>query len=209
MVCYCPLRKILYLHVPKTGGLTIESILVEKYNFKYFTFGGRKNEFLHDKDRITGIFRYVLMYSDQSKKYDLNAFFKFTFVRHPHTRIISAIKYLHKWSVAQYLDFPKNLSDFYEKTLCDPYYYIHFNISQHDHLINLNGDITFDFIGRQETLILDLKHVLFDILKMPVENFDDIHNNKSIDNILTFNKDDVKEIADIIHEKDFNLFGYK
>ena len=94
MVCYSLDRKIIYIHTPKTGGTSIEKILIENYDFKNFTFNNGPYEFLNLEEGKKGFFKYILKYSDESKKYDLISWKKFTFVRNPISRAISGIKYL-------------------------------------------------------------------------------------------------------------------
>lgn len=98
MVCYCPEKRILYIHLPKCAGLTIESILIKKYGFKHFTFPDSDDQykFLRDPRGKIGIFKYILLYSNESKIYDLTSFRKFTIVRNPFNKAESAIRYLHK-----------------------------------------------------------------------------------------------------------------
>lgn len=98
MVCYCPEKRILYIHLPKCAGLTVESILIKKYGFKHFTFPDSDDQykFLRDPRGKIGIFRYILLYSNEAKIYDLTSFRKFTIVRNPYGKAESAIRYLHK-----------------------------------------------------------------------------------------------------------------
>lgn len=208
MVCFCPIRRILYVHIPKTGGLTIENILVEKYDFKYFTFEKNRYEFLWKNKGSIGIYKYILTYSDEAKEYDLDNFFKFTFVRNPHKRAVSGVRFLHKNAISNLKDFPDNLADFYLKSTDDIFYSMHFNMTQCSQIRNLNNEINFDFVGRHENFSNDLENVLFDILKLEIKDINDVHINKSVENYLTFNVEDVYEMSDILHEEDFKYFGY-
>lgn len=98
MVCYCPERRILYIHLPKCAGLTIESVLIKKYGFKHFTFPDSDDQyrFLRDPRGKIGIFKYILLYSNEARIYDLTSFRKFSIVRNPYNKAESAIRYLHK-----------------------------------------------------------------------------------------------------------------
>ena len=57
--------------------------------------------------------------------------------------------------------------------------HMHLNLSQSDCLKNIDGEILFDFLGRTETLMDDLKYVLFVILKLEKYNFRDLKLNKT------------------------------
>lgn len=209
-MCYCPIRKILYVHIPKTGGLTLENILVEFYGFRYFTFeSNNKYEFLRNPRGKLGIYRYILKYSAESKIYNLPEFFKFSFVRNPYTRSISALRFLH-WNCRRTNEeFPNNLEDFYERSKIDNYFYIHFNTTQYDNLLDDERKLTFDYIGRFENFENDLKVLLFDVLKFPIKDIFGVHINKSNDQILELKKEDVWKLTEIISMDDFLNFNYE
>jgi len=206
MVCYCPERKIIYIHNPKTGGLTIEEILVKYYNFKHFSFNNGRYEFLRNDFGKIGIYRYILENSYESKIYDLKSFFKFTFVRNPVDRGLSALRYLKE----RYLYFfPKTFEKFLLECETDPYLYIHFVNSQSDHLKDEEGLINFDFIGRFENFNSDLKKVLFEVCKLPEVNFDEIHINSSKLSNEMFSYEEVSNYIREKHREDFLNFNFK
>ena len=208
MVCYHPDKKIIYIHVPKTGGMTIEKILIVHFGFLNFTFDKGAYEFLYKNNEKIGFYKYILKYSNESKIYDLESFFKFTFVRNPYTRSYSGIRYLHDRSLERLDKFPDNLFDFYEACKNDIFFYSHFILTQSECLRNLNGDINYDFIGRFENFDNDLDNIIFNILQFPRMNISEIHIHKSNPNILSFNKDDVDIMTEIIAEEDFINLNY-
>lgn len=221
MVCYCPERKIIYIHVAKTGGITIETILSKRYGFKHFTFPDSEDPypFLREPRGKLGTYKYILKYSNEAKIYDLNSFRKFAFVRDPYTRGISAIRYLHKNSIRNslYRDdekklpkkgyFPMSIDSFYYTALNNDYYYMHFCLSQKKSLEDLDGNIDF-IIGRFENLMPDLKRILFTEFGLEESNIENLHINQSDQSILQLNPDKVKELIKQIHLEDFEFFGY-
>lgn len=202
MVCFCPLRKIIYIHIPKTGGLTIENILVNEYGFVYFTFNKGRYEFLRQNDSGIGIFQYILENSYESKIYDLESFYKFTFIRNPVDRAMSAIRYLKKVDI---FNFPKTFELFLKRCNTDPYYNIHFLISQKQQIMNSEGIVSFDFIGRFEFLMDDLKKVLIDICKLEIKDFKNVHENstQNIDDIFDF--EIISEFIRNKHNEDYEF----
>jgi hypothetical protein len=209
MVCYCPIKKVIYIHIPKCAGLTIEKILLDNYGFKHFTYETRPYEFLHDVKGKLGIYKYILKYSKESKIYDLDSFFKFSFVRNPYSRGQSAIRFLYSRSIKHKSMFPSNLREFYAVSKINTYYYMHFNLSQADSLKNLEGVINFNYIGRFENLINDLNFLLFKVLKFPYIKIDEYHENKSNIKELEFNSTSVNSLIKKIHEEDFLNFVYQ
>jgi hypothetical protein len=206
MVCYSVEKKIIYLHVCKTGGMTIERILIDQYGFKNFTFERGPYEFLNLKEGQNGFFRYILTHSKEAKEYNLISWTKFTFVRDPCSRAASGIRYLSE--NCNDIEFPNNLSDFYD--LCEkrPFFYIHFIMTQCETLRDLNGEIKMDYIGKFENFKDELEHILFDCLGFERKDFSKYHIHKTNPKMTEFDQELVNEISRYIHKEDFEQFGY-
>lgn len=205
MVCYHEQKRILYIHIPKTGGMTIENILIRMYGFSNFTFESGPHEFINNKEGRLGFYRYILKYSLESKRFDLESFFKFTFVRHPHTRSFSGIRYLHEKCIKRFLNFPENLLDFYFACHENDFYYTHFIMTQSDCIRNLHGNITMDYIGKFENLSDDLQYILIK-LGFEIKDFSNVHLHKSTPKLLKFDENIVCRISDLIHCEDFKFY---
>lgn len=222
MVCYCPEKKILFIHLPKCAGLTVESILIKKFGFKHFTFGNGKDPypFLREPRGKIGFYKYILKYSEEAKTIDFSTYRKFAVVRNPYTRAESGIRYLHKCSVrnAAYKDingkvcikeghFPMSIDKFYRTCLLRDYYYVHFCLSQVDSLRDLNNNIDFTIV-RFENLMEDLKTLLFDEYEYEYTEIENIHVNKSEVDNLKIKRDNIKNLVRQIHAEDFEILGY-
>lgn len=205
MVCYNADRKILFIHVAKTGGMSIERILIENYGFKNFTFENGPYEFLNKEEGKLGFFKYILKYSEESKIYNLLEFTKFTFVRNPYKRAYSGIRFLSENSV---LNFPDNLGDFYDKCLNVPFFYVHFNLTQSDTLKDSNDEIKMDYIGKYENFNEDIERILFDTFGFERLDLSKYHIHKTDPTLIDFEEDLVNEIVNILHKDDFERFGY-
>jgi len=185
--------KAIYLHNPKVAGTYLKKILIKYYKFtNYNNFHNKKTIEDHEifaensnidkliiskekkfnsftcQFRKKGIYRY---FEDIIKREEYKDFFKFTFVRNPYTKIISAWKYSNTYSKENdfyYKDSEEIHQDDYEfdeylkeaKETCTDYAYFHSFITQTDHLINSENKIDFDFIGKLENLKEDLITVL-------------------------------------------------
>jgi hypothetical protein len=222
MVCYCPTRKILYIHLPKCGGMSCEAILIKQYNFRHFTFPDTNDPypFLREPRGRLGFFRYILKYSNEAKVFDLKSFRKFAFVRNPHTRGVSGIRYLHECSIRESFiklpngtvksnprSFPHGIDRFYLTCLNRDYYYNHFCLPQSLSIEDDEGNIDFR-IGRFENFMGDLKTILFDEYGLEPFDIDKIHVNKSKDELLQLDVNKVYEKIAKIHENDFKILGY-
>lgn len=210
MVCYSEERKIIYIHIPKTGGMTLERILIENYGFKNFTFPGGPYEFLGKKEGQEGFLRYILNHSEESKRIsDLDQYLRFTFVRNPFSRACSGIRYLSENSTNRGFDFCETLLDFYNLTLKNPFYFIHFNMTQSKTLEDLNGEIKMSHIGRFENFNEDLEDILFNKLGLERKDISKYHIHKTDPSLIDYDKDIVRELSNELHREDYERFGYE
>lgn len=203
MVCYCNKRELIYIHVPKTGGLSIEKILIKNYGFKYFTFEEGRYDMLRDEEGKKGFLRYILKYSKESKKYNLKSFKKFAFVRNPYTRAISSLKYLSR---VYDVEIPEG-EILYNNLRNNTYCYIHFYLSQTECLKDEEGNLDIDYIGKFENFSSDLKRILYDELGFFESNVDRVHENISTNTISIDENRLYEEIRNTMYE-DFLNFNY-
>ncbi len=101
--------------------------------------------------------------------------FKFSFVRHPITRLLSAYNmYFHnpiyQHPGLQHPQLPTNLADFIECALYDDDN-VHW-VPQHRFLPIVDNEIKLDFLGKFETLAKDWAYLMekFDLPELPIIN---------------------------------------
>lgn len=231
--------KAIYLHIPKNGGLYIEHVLNKYYNFKsyYLThenhslFGDEKtinNGFLHLKK--DGLYKYFETSQKFNNIMDMNedkwnSYYKFTFVRNPYTKFVSAFNYLQAGLIAsesasesasetnikQEID----INSILDKEQFGAYVYTHMCITQKEHMKDKNTHINYDFIGRFENLNEDLITILKNM------GITEIKHGKYIKNSIRVNSNKIDAIYNDIYnnelldkvnkyfEEDFNQFDYK
>lgn len=220
--------KAIYFHIPKVGGLYIQEILDKIYDFKTYYFTSENHlDYIDNNDnqienykgflniRKKGIYRYFRY----SEKFNLlanmnedkwNSYFKFTFVRNPLTKCISAYKYLNQFS-KNMLSLNNILNN---NKLLNNYQYFHLCISQYDQLVNNDNNIDFDFIGRfenlNEDLIIALNKIGISELKHKyyIENNIFINSDKSDISTKNLIDEEIVVLINDIYSIDYEKFNY-
>ncbi len=179
--------KIIFIHIPKTGGGTIEKSLG--------IFGEDNNgshklnyDILYGKDDNKFLQHLTLAEIKKIKDKEINDYKKISFVRNPFDKIVSE----YHWRIQVYgkkkIDFKQYLFDeviprkngehiliknFYKDESLVPLMDIHY-LEQYKFLINNKGNFETDYIGKFENLEKDFFNIFnFEINKSP------IHKSKS------------------------------
>jgi hypothetical protein len=223
--------KAIFIHIPKCGGLFVEKILEDFYDFKtlYFThenhnefidvnnpkhvFEDGNKGFLHLTKQ--GLLRYYMSSKIHSEKINMdiekwNQYTKFTIVRNPYDKILSAWKFINKINKtnATFDEFIKS------KDTCNAYTYFHAFITQYEQLLNINNDLKLDFIGKFENLNHDLSQIILK-LNDKIKHGQAIKNNRKKNssgdsiNYIGYYNDDLIQIVNSLFEIDFIKFGFK
>lgn len=233
-----------FLHIPKCGGVYVRTQLFH-YGFKYndddfnnhktqYDFIEDESHYNSDKDkycnsiRTKGKYRYFLTHQNTNVEKLMNSF-KFTFVRNPYEKLLSAYKYVERlWYINQ-TDIPHKthktpenyeyLIDF--DTFIKNYKninnisYSHAFISQYDQLCDFSGNIHFDYIGKTESLDDDLIRILF-LLGVNTQRHLREPNDNIQCNVSTYEKpiyeyynEDIFHFVNNHFNIDFARFGYK
>tara|TARA_Y100000992_G_C21272515_1_gene497765 strand:+ start:2211 stop:2912 length:702 start_codon:yes stop_codon:yes gene_type:complete len=179
--------KIIFIHIPKTGGGTIEKSLgifgednngSHKLNYEIL-YGKENNRFLQ---------HLTLLEINKIKDKEINNYKKISFVRNPYDKILSE----YQWRIQIYgkkkIDFKKYLfeeviprkngknefiKNFYKDESLIPFMDSHY-LDQYKFLIDDKGKFGTDFIGKFENLEEDFYKIFnFKIIK------DQIHKSKA------------------------------
>ena len=185
-------RLALFLPCPKVASSSISSIFTTHCGFqgvKLGTYPDFINNFDNTKLKIQNTLKYN------------SSFFKFSFVRNPWDRVVSAYAYLKDNGIIDV-----SFKDFILNDIGHPDVKWHYNITQFDIIGDGDSIPLVDFVGRFETLQEDFNKVCGIIgikpVKLPYKN-DSIHKHYS-----EYYDDTLKEVVDKLYYKDIKIFGY-
>lgn len=182
---YIENKKIIFLHIPKTGGSSIETLLVKEFN--------TPNTYLRH-NTFSQIF-------DKMKDKSLNKYIIFTVLRDPFERIVSSYNHgiraniLKKMSFQEYVNYIfKYYSNDFEKTEYNSNDYMKFNgnkvidkrhIETLQYWINIPNFLNFNDLRldkKNDCLVLTNNHVTIYLLRFNHLN-DDFNKFKKVINI--------------------------
>ncbi len=199
--------KSIYFPVPKAASSSIKKYISEILGIKGLKkFRGKFPEYHHLRN-----YPFVKR-KNLSKKY--KNYFKFTFVRNPHARVVSCyehwIKKATNPNISLYKEFRKNMSfEEFVKALSkipDNASDGHFR-SQHTFITDKKGNLLVDFIGKVEHINRDFKKVC-EKTGMSYKKLSRI-NKKTNKNYKKYYDKETKKLIQKRYKKDFELFGYK
>ena len=240
--------KALYFHIPKCGGTNIKRLLTNKYGFICIPdIYNKKRRPDHQREfagndynldlpnlsvtsiRKKGVLRYFIDNKETNELLGLDdekwsSYFKFTFIRDPYKKFLSAFKYLKlnhntvPTHCEQYCY--ANLRAFFDfRTMINNYGYFHSYITQNDHLMDTKLQVNMNFLGNIDNYDSDMA-AIFKIIgidsSLPVNNIDEngepfIHNLNIDYKKETFYEHYNQETLDLVTEAvylDFDLLGF-
>lgn len=187
--------KCIYVHIPKVAGISINRAL----------FGN-----------LGGSHRSIFDYSLIFKQSEFNSYYKFTFVRNPWDRILSAYLFLKAGGVNEFDEYwsKKYLSRFSSFQEFVTNWVNKKNIEKEMHFIpqykfiSINNKIAVDDIYKLETITYDFSVIC---RKLGIENRLQVLNrnkNKNKNYRDSYN-DDTKNIVAEVYKKDIETFNYQ
>ncbi|GAC33369.1 sulfotransferase family 2 domain-containing protein [Paraglaciecola polaris] len=209
--------KFLYIHIAKTGGTSIRSVL-NKLRWHdpmyYLMFPCHKLSNMSGHITGTKFPRHsgVIAAKEMLPDAFFRQLYKFAFVRNPWDLQVSSYHHIQR-EKPHLLNGINNFNDFikYKFTLSRPYIF-HFDIAtklQSDHLVDLDGNIIVDYIGRYETLADDFTAIS---QHCGMKHFSLPHKRKADDRQKDYrryyNQDSIETVAQH-YQRDIELLNYQ
>ena len=202
-------HKFIFIHIPKTGGTSIEDTLFSlKTRTKKNLWGGYDSNKYQDGGLQHLMATHIL---NEVGEDIFSKYFKFSFVRNPWDKLVSQFFYckyypprkdLRKWlNINEKTSFVEYLSKIQTVQI-----HIQWD-RQYKFLYDDNGKLLVDFIGRFENFQEDF-NIVCDKIKIPRQKLP--HTKKSKHKHYTeYYDDETREIVAEKYAKDIEYFGYK
>lgn len=202
-------KKIIFVHIPKTAGSSIEKAL-QIYGIDNRGSNTYSSQILFGQYRCQDkIYFAQHLYAKEIKKEVGGNFydncFSFTFVRNPYERIVSEYIYTKLHTKMNFAQFVHDVVVKNNKLPLKKDRDRHCK-NQKSFILGKNGKILVDFVGRYERLNDDLKKIQ-KITGISFKNL--LHINKTRKkNYKSYYDDETKKIIAKVYKEDLEMFGY-
>jgi len=211
-------KKILFIHIPKTGGCSIEFLILDHYYSLIDKTEDLEDRKVKIKKHLSHDGQWTQHFSliENIEKFNIvctEDFFKFAFVRNPWDRALSEYFYVKKMGCLCHRDEIRNLT--FEQYLLQD-----FDCSWRNHIAtqasfikNKKGEIDINFLGRFEDFESDCQKAFNElsislVKKIPHFNFTRTLAQKRKKPYWLFYNQLTKKIVKERYEEDIDLFKY-
>jgi hypothetical protein len=217
------LDNCLFVHIPKTGGQSIESVFLQRAGLTWEQREAMLLKKNHDPTmgppRLAHLFAVEYVKLGYITAEQFNRFFKFSFVRNPWHRLVSEYlyrKYPYSFKDFVFKHFPTSINDDYTKGF-DGYRHV---IPQYKFLYDEQENLLVDFVGKFEQITEDFAKVTQILtgqpLKLPHRNQSKISYFNSLYkqvkpqlSYVDYYDNETREFVAALYEKDIQLFNYQ
>jgi len=191
-------KKIIFIHIPRTGGTSVEKVLMGKIpNYKNFC-----EEFCWGVSGCEMTQHWPLYKILEFCQADKNDYFKFSFVRNPFDRLVSVFCYLKSFYEKRHSSF-----DGWLRFVCDKAESSNYRYDSHEapqSTFFQRDDL--DFLGRFENFEKDFSAVLEKLeISAKIPHINQSHRNK---NYMDYFNKEARKMVENAYRTDFELFEY-
>lgn len=149
----------LFVHIPKTGGQSIEQFFMDLLHLDWdkdrtALYLQRNDDPARGTEKLAHLSAVEYVDCGYVSREEFSGFFKFSFVRNPWSRILSEYRYRNYFHHLSFRDFVLNKMP--KPGWDDKYRHV---MPQYDMLYDQQGNLLVDFVGRFETLQQDFDRV--------------------------------------------------
>lgn len=218
----------LYVHIPKTAGQSVEQFFMDLLGLDWEH--DREALLLQSNDdpargteKLAHLSASEYVDCGYLPQQEFSAYFKFSFVRNPWSRILSEYRYRNYFHHLSFRDFVLNKLP--RPGWDDQYRHV---MPQYDMLHDRQGNLLVDFVGRFETLQQDFDKVCERLgivdsrlphrnrsdkksrdLKRKIRNFLFMNGENRFQNMAEFYDDETRAAVTEYYRKDIDAFGYE
>ena len=225
----CKPFKCIFVHIPKAAGRSVEKYFMDRLNLDRENAAHRRQLLLVNNDdpalgtqRLSHLSAMEYVRCGHLTQAEFDAFYKFSFVRNPWSRLVSEYRYRAYFS-------DRNFKDFVFNKLPKPGWddrYRHV-MPQSQMLCSDDGQLLVDFVGKFERLAKDFEQVCaalgFDNTALPHSNPSNkksrelrrnfknlIYRNKEsgLHRYVDFYDDETREFVAELYRSDIEMFDY-
>ena len=210
--------KAIFIHVHKTGGTYISYMLHKYYGFTNyyirrpdhdtFCFNKKKTtKYINYENRVHGVLIYYKTSPYINKKMNMNrekwnTYYKFCFIRNPYDKIISGWNHVNRFKIPF-----KNYLNLIKK--CNDVEYMHVFLPQVRNIIDLDGKININYIGKFENLEEDFHNILKNIgIKEIIHEKEKSMNKRDHLHYSSYYDQETLNKVNLLLNEDFNKLDY-
>jgi len=194
---------LLFIHIPKTGGTSLEKYLSEKYNIPLDSkslYSSSKNGYKNASLQHQTYHNLLKKKKEFGIDFSSNNFKMISIVRNPYERIVSDLFF---YKLITMNTPPQEVFTIIQKYIVSDNYDNH-NIPQHLFLLNNNNKINNNIVVFKTETLTD------ELIKYGFTDFNihkNVNKNENINYYNFLNNDSIKLINNF-YKKDFKLFNY-
>ncbi len=206
----CHKRKIIFIHIPRTAGQSIEHFLFPGHNFT-----DKKNKrIMYGWDNKSGWLNHLTC--NEIKRDNLlpgrtyYEYFKFAFIRNPWERLVSEYVWKFDADNIKFRQFCIDISEGNYSNWAGPYRgpkaFMQHIKPQYEYIFNSKGHSDINFLGRYENLDMDFRQ-LCERINLAYKKLH--RHNKSCHKHYTYYYDKfTEELVRKIYKEDIEVFNY-